>query len=120
MEHTSSARLALLLALALSAVDARTGRFPNWLTLPVLALGCLLGSPLGALAGGVLPLCLWLRAGAGAGDVKALAAVGAWLGPVGAITAAAFALALAGSRGRIRAPLGYALAAGVFVALALN
>ncbi len=111
---------ACALAVALSVLDARTGRFPNRITLPALALGCLLGSPLGVLAGGVLPFCLWLRGDAGAGDVKALAAVGAWLGPLGALAAAAFALALAGSRGRIRAPLGYALAAGVLMALALN
>lgn len=86
---------ACALAVALSAFDARTGRFPNWLTLPALAIGCLLGSPLGALAGVVLPFCLWLRRSAGAGDVKALAAIGAWLGPFGALAAAAFALALA-------------------------
>jgi prepilin peptidase CpaA len=103
-----------------AVIDLRTRRVPNWLTGGLAALGLLLaavrGHELGyAIAGIVLGLVLMLPghiAGAtGAGDVKLLAALGAWLGPGG--TAAAFLYsALAGGvlailisvhRGRLRA-----------------
>jgi len=110
---------ALLLAVAFAAFDARTRRIPNWLTLPAIALGCLLGSPLGALAGGVLPFWMGLRGEVNGGDVKALAAIGAWLGVFGGVVAAVVALTVAASRCRIRTPLGFALVAGVIAAVAV-
>jgi prepilin peptidase CpaA len=83
--------LPLLLSLAVAWMDLRTRRIPNYLTLGGAAAG--LGYQLGyhgwpgladSLAGLVLGLALllfpYLKGGMGGGDVKALAALGAWLG----------------------------------------
>ena len=85
--------LPLALSLAMAWMDLRTRRIPNYLTLGGAAAG--LGYQLGAhgwpglagsLAGLVLGFSLlllpYLKGGMGAGDVKALAAMGAWLGLV--------------------------------------
>ncbi len=89
----------LLVMLAIAAViDARYRRIPNWLTFGLLAAGLgraiVLGSTswgaaasslghalLGMLVGAALPLVLYAISALGGGDVKLLAAVGAWLGP---------------------------------------
>jgi prepilin peptidase CpaA len=73
--------------------DVRTRRIPNYLTLGTALAG--LGFQFGmhgwqGLGQGVLGLALgfallvgfYLKGGMGAGDVKALAALGAWLGPL--------------------------------------
>jgi len=87
--------LASATALTVGIIDHRTGRMPNRITLPslLLALGYhwLVGgvhqgtlSILGLFLVGVAPLLMFLftRGEAiGGGDVKALAALGAWLGP---------------------------------------
>ena len=81
----------LALSLAMAWTDCRTLRIPNYLTLGGAAagLGYNLGYQgwpglIGSLAGLVLGLALLLlpyaQGGLGAGDVKALAALGAWLG----------------------------------------
>jgi prepilin peptidase CpaA len=84
--------LPLLLALWMAWSDMRTNRIPNYLTLGCALAG--LGYQLGfhglagvsqgllgmALGFGLLILFYW-KGGMGAGDVKALAALGAWLGP---------------------------------------
>lgn len=84
------ALLALVLAVA-TVSDLRTRRIPNLLTLA----GCLAGLALGAIASGpaglwlagkglmlafALSLPFWLAGWLGAGDVKLLAAVGAFVG----------------------------------------
>lgn len=82
--------------------DIRTNRLPNWITVPAAAAGLafhiiagawqgssiLAGAWDGAqfsllgFAAGFFPLLLiWIIGAAGAGDVKLLGAVGAWLGP---------------------------------------
>jgi prepilin peptidase CpaA len=82
-------------ALAAAACDLNTRRIPNALTLgaAVVAIamhGVMNGWPglLLAASGWAVGLALFfpvfLLGGMGAGDVKLLAAIGAWLGPVGA------------------------------------
>lgn len=72
--------------------DIKTRRIPNYLTLGTLlaGLGFQVGSQgwsglasglLGMVLGFALLIVLYLMGGMGAGDVKALAALGAWLGP---------------------------------------
>lgn len=110
----------MLVAAAGAAIDLRTGRIPNALT---LAAGCtgLAAAALGAshvgiglaLAGLALGLAVMLPGhllgATGAGDVKLMAAVGTWVGPdrivvaflASAIAGGALAAWHAARRGRI-------------------
>ncbi len=88
--------LVISLVFVAATTDLKTGRIPNWLTLPALLLGIVWQavadgmtgaalSLLGALCCGVVP---WLMhrmtkgQAIGGGDIKLFAALGAWLGPV--------------------------------------
>jgi prepilin peptidase CpaA len=82
--------------------DVRTKRIPNLLTLGGAALaigysvgtqgiGGLVPSLGGWLTGAVLFLPMYLLGGMGAGDVKLLACLGAWLGPQTALFVALYA-----------------------------
>ena len=94
------------------ASDVRFHRIPNWLTLPAL-LAALLASPwagatsgpLEAAAGAGLGFALlvgpYALGGMGAGDVKALMVLGAWLGPAAVLGAAAWAVIAGGVFGLI-------------------
>lgn len=115
--------LTMLVGTALVAcwTDYRHHRVPNWLTASVLAAG-LVGQSLvggwrgfeqgllGILAGGGPLLVLWMMRGMGAGDVKLMAAVGAWLGPelalqalvVGILAGGAMAVGVIALRGAWR------------------
>ena len=84
--------LPMLLALWIALVDLRTHRIPNYLTLATLLTGLgfqLAFHGLGGLVDGLLGMALgfaflilpYAWGGMGAGDVKALAALAAWLGP---------------------------------------
>jgi len=99
--------------LTAAVLDYRTRKIPNWLTVPtaVLGLGYHTLAPDGAgpwlaLAGFAIGFALlllpYILGGGGMGDVKMLAALGTWLGPLsiliafagGAMTAAVMALSL--------------------------
>ena len=84
--------LPLAIALWIAWGDLRTYRIPNFLTIGAALAGLIfqaafyglngLGSGLlGLLLGFFLLFPVYLMGGMGAGDVKALAALGAWLGP---------------------------------------
>jgi prepilin peptidase CpaA len=86
----------LLIAAWISWSDLRTRKIPNYLTLGAALAGLLYNLAISGLSGltsGILGLFLgfgflvlpYILGGMGAGDVKALAALGAWLGPVGTI-----------------------------------
>lgn len=87
----------LLAALTYAAVeDVRTRRIRNVLALPVLAAGLVQSflplhtvSPssafLGLAVGFALVIVPFVLGGMGGGDVKLLAAIGAWVGPLGAL-----------------------------------
>jgi prepilin peptidase CpaA len=107
-----------------AALDLRTRRLPNWLTLTITGVGINLAaahltnvSVAGALGGFVIGLLLMLPGhligATGAGDVKFFAAVGTLLGPTGitvafvytAILGGALALVVAMYRGRLQTTL---------------
>lgn len=116
--------VAVLVAVAASACDLRTRRVPNALTLGA-ALGAVAfylvsgeaSGVLAALGGWALGLALflplYLLRGMGAGDVKLLAALGAWVGPsdviwislFGAVSGGVLALAVVLARGYFRTAL---------------
>ena len=109
--HPGAQGLLLLFVGAVAAVDLCTHRIPNALTLSGAAVGMgaclwsagalgLLQSGAGLGVGLVAFLPFYLAGGFGAGDVKAMAAVGAFLGPKGALLAAAWTL-LAGGIGGV-------------------
>jgi prepilin peptidase CpaA len=92
MTHMSIVQIAsVVVALIACVTDLHSRRIPNWLTggalLAAMAYHLLAGSPNAALwsmAGAAVGLLLFLPIyalrGMGAGDVKLLAALGAWLG----------------------------------------
>ena len=101
----------VLVSLVAAAFDARTGRIPNWLTIPVMVLGLVAhGTAHGALAFGLSLLGLLVTAlvpwafyqgsggrAIGGGDVKLAAAIGALAGTMQGLEiefAALLALAL--------------------------
>ena len=90
---------------ACAVTDYRTKKIPNWLTVPAAVLGLAYhllapqGIGLWALAGFAIGFGLlllpWLLGGGGMGDVKMLAALGTWLGPLGILIAFALGAMLA-------------------------
>jgi prepilin peptidase CpaA len=92
------AGLVAVFAAACAVLDYRTRKIPNWLTVPAAVSGLTyhLLAPAGQglifpLAGFAVGFCLlilpWLLGGGGMGDVKMLAALGVWLGPLGILIA---------------------------------
>ncbi len=91
LQNTGRFLLPTAIALWMAVGDLRTRRIPNYLTLGTAAAGLavrLLTDGLAGLGDGFLGLLVgfallfgfYLAGGMGAGDVKALAALGAWLG----------------------------------------
>ena len=116
--------LVLGIGLVASAIDLRTRRVPNLLTFPVACFGLLFAlagltgltladAVFGCLVGLGLMLPLHILGGTGAGDVKLMAAFGAFLGPAGvfgafvrmAIVGGLIAIGVAIYRGRLRETL---------------
>jgi prepilin peptidase CpaA len=99
----SSATCVLTFLAALAVTDIGTHRIPNLLTVSAASLGVLLNfrnagghgvlmSAAGMLTGLAIFLPFYFAKGFGAGDVKAMGAVGAFVGPHGAMLAAACTL----------------------------
>jgi prepilin peptidase CpaA len=97
---------AFVLAGAACWFDVRTRRIPNWLTFPAAALGLVaataahggpgtVSSAVGLLVGLMLFFPLFVLKGLGAGDVKLMGALGAWLGTA-VVLGVAFYTTLAG------------------------
>jgi prepilin peptidase CpaA len=115
---------ALSVAVVACSIDVRSRRIPNWLTFGAAAAGVAYqiamnggnGAVMGAAGWGVgvafllLPFAL---GGIGAGDVKLMAALGAWLGPADAlwlglysgVAGGVMALVVAAGRGYLRQAL---------------
>jgi prepilin peptidase CpaA len=133
---------------AVAVVDLRTRRIPNWLTIAAAGVAVAVAagragwqgaiiSGAGVLTGFAIFLPFCLAGKLGAGDIKAMGAVGAFLGPVGVLLAAlctllaggiAAALAVATSRrtaadqsasavGRRQLPYGLAIACGTLASI---
>ncbi|MGC3974352.1 MAG: A24 family peptidase [Nitrospira sp.] len=87
--------------------DLRTSRIPNWLTFSTVCVALVMHAWFGGLqeaivgmmgfgAGLGLFLVLYLSGGVGAGDVKLMAAVGALVGPFGALVSGLLAIMVGG------------------------
>ena len=116
--------LAIVVALAACATDVVRRRVPNALTLSAAVAGLVVHTLLGgapglgvALLGIVVGLAVFFPifalGGMGGGDVKLMAALGAWVGPAaigwtalyGAIAGGVFGVAVAASSGYLRQAL---------------
>jgi prepilin peptidase CpaA len=95
-----------LILFAASITDIWKNKVYNWLTFPAMALGLILNmaayhwsglgfSALGLVVGGLIFLPAYLWGGMGAGDIKLLAVIGAFMGTVFVINTALYS-ALAG------------------------
>jgi prepilin peptidase CpaA len=102
--------LVVLLAIVLVTAiytDTRSSRIPNWLTFPAMGVALLVHAWLGGLPGALfslgglgaglgLFLLIYFSGSIGAGDVKLMAAVGALIGPYGALLSGLLALMVGG------------------------
>jgi prepilin peptidase CpaA len=91
IEPLMMAALAVVLITAIGT-DLRSARIPNWLTFPAMGMALLGHTWLGGISGGLVSLAglavglglllmIYLAGAIGAGDVKLMAAVGAFVGP---------------------------------------
>lgn len=105
------------IAVVAVAWDLKTRRIPNFLTFGAALAAFAVNAYLGGLTGAGWSIAGWLvgvtfflpffaLGGMGAGDVKLLAALGAWLGPLTTVWLALFSLIAGGVMGLIVA-LGY-------------
>ena len=106
MTHADAWWPTVVVLLIAVAIDIRSRRIPNWLSLPFLVAGMAVSGFRGGLAGFersiagiglavvVTGILCYLR-GMGMGDLKLMAGVGAWIGP-GQLVLALVATGIAG------------------------
>ena len=98
--------LAVVLVTAIGT-DLRSSRIPNWLTFPAMGFALVAHAWLGGLQGAIFSLAglgaglglfllIHLSGSIGAGDVKLMAALGALIGPYGAISSGWLAIVVGG------------------------
>jgi prepilin peptidase CpaA len=106
MESAIVVLLTLVLVTAM-CTDLRSSRIPNWLTFPAMGVALVGHAGLGGLPGALFSLAglgaglglfliLYVTGSIGAGDVKLMAAVGAILGPYGALLSGLLAMMVGG------------------------
>lgn len=106
--YDGSTLLLLLILGVATCLDWRSHRIPNWLTFGGLGIGlvlcyvCLPSNEIhtglqGAGIGLAVLIPFFLTGGMGAGDVKLMAAIGSFIGPMAALTAACMALVVGGA-----------------------
>ena len=99
---TATHFVAVIVATVACAIDLRSRRIPNLLTFSAAALGMAVGSWTGGTDGAMTSSAGWIAGlaiffvpfalrGLGGGDVKLLAALGAWVGPTDVIWVALYA-----------------------------
>jgi prepilin peptidase CpaA len=99
--------LLVMILITASVIDIRSHRIPNWLTYPAVLFGIgfhtllrgfdgLFLSGTGMLLGFGFLIVFYLVGGMGAGDVKLMAVVGAFLGPKGVFAAFIFTALVGG------------------------
>jgi prepilin peptidase CpaA len=107
MESYFASACLLAFVAVVAVVDLTTRRIPNWLTVTAAAVALalnisrlgghgVLASGAGLLTGVAAFLPLYLTGGFGAGDIKAMGAVGAFLGPKGVLIASVWTLLVGG------------------------
>jgi prepilin peptidase CpaA len=100
------AALTVVLVTAI-CTDIRFSRIPNWLTFSAMGFACVISAWLGGMQGLAFSLAglgaglglfimLYISGSIGAGDVKLMAAVGALVGPSGALISGALAILVGG------------------------
>ena len=104
---TATSMAAVVVATMAGTMDVRRGRVPNALTYPAVLVGVALGaaqggaglgqSALGLVAALLCALPLWIWGGMGGGDLKLLAAIGAFFGAWGFLTTLLCSLVLGGA-----------------------
>ena len=96
----------VVVVITAAVIDIFTRRIPNWLSLPFLVAGVAVNTVQGGMQGMVSSVAgiglatavmgvFWYLRGMGMGDLKLLAAVGAWVGP-GQLILALVATGIAG------------------------
>jgi len=96
----------VVVVLTAAVIDILTRRIPNWLSLPFLVAGVAISAVRGGVPGMISSIAgialatavmgvFWYLQGMGMGDLKLLAAVGAWVGP-GQLVLALVATGIAG------------------------